>query len=154
MENNTQIENIQTENKEIANDSPKQQSSAKKNFFQVLKFVLFSASAAVIEIASFTLFDEVFHFPYYLAYVLSLLLSIIWNFTFNRKFTFKSATNVPIAMIKVICFYLVFAPISIFGGNALVNAGWNEYLVKVLTMLLNFVTEFLYQKFFVFKDNK
>ena len=152
MENNTQIENIQTENKETANDSPKQQSSVKKNFFQVLKFVLFSASAAVIEIASFTLFDEVFHFPYYLAYVLSLLLSIIWNFTFNRKFTFKSATNVPIAMIKVICFYLVFAPISIFGGNSLVNAGWNEYLVKVLTMLLNFVTEFLYQKFFVFKS--
>lgn len=153
MENNI-VENIETKNQANENTSEKKQSSAQKNFFQVLKFVLFSASAAVIEIASFTLFDEVFHFPYYLAYVLSLLLSIIWNFTFNRKFTFKSATNVPIAMVKVICFYLVFAPISIFGGNALVNAGWNEYLVKILTMLLNFVTEFLYQKFFVFKDNK
>ena len=153
MENNT-IQNTEIKNQETESVSEKKQCSAKKNFFQVLKFVLFSASAAVIEIASFTLFDEVFHFPYYLAYVLSLLLSIIWNFTFNRKFTFKSATNVPIAMIKVICFYLVFAPISIFGGNALVNAGWNEYLVKILTMLLNFVTEFLYQKFFVFKDNK
>lgn len=154
MEKNDLTENTQeiTENKQQTPEA--KQSAAKKNFLQVLKFVLFSASAAIIELASFTLFDEVFHFPYYLAYVLSLLLSILWNFTFNRKFTFKSATNVSIAMIKVICFYLVFAPISIFGGNALVNAGWNEYVVKIITMLLNFVTEFLYQKFFVFKDNK
>ena len=28
--------------------------------------------------------------------------------------------------------------------------GWNEYLVLGLTMVVNFVTEFLYQRFFVF----
>ena len=110
--------------------------------------------AGIIQIVSYTIIHELTDCEHWKAYLPSLILSVLYNFTVNRKFTFKSATNVPIAMVKVICFYLVFAPISIFGGNALVNAGWNEYLVKILTMLLNFVTEFLYQKFFVFKDNK
>jgi len=30
--------------------------------------------------------------------------------------------------------------------------GWNDYLVTGLNMLINLVTEYLYQKYFVFRD--
>ncbi len=30
------------------------------------------------------------------------------------------------------------------------NWGWNEYLATIVNMLLNFVTEFVYQRFYVF----
>ena len=122
-----------------------------KEFIRALKFALFSVSAGLIQILSFTLFKEVLHSPYRICYLLALVLSVLWNFTLNRRFTFKSASNVPVAMLKVAAYYAVFTPLSTWLGGWMVDGlGWNEYLVTVLNMLLNFVTEFLYQRFFVF----
>ncbi len=124
----------------------------KKELLRTLKFALFSISAGVIQILSFTLFEEVFHWAHWLSYLISLVLSVLWNFTFNRKFTFHSANNVPIAMLLVGLYYAVFTPLSTLWTNWLTgeNVGWNEYLVLVITMLVNFVTEFLYDRFLVF----
>lgn len=122
-----------------------------KEFIRVLKFTLFSASAAIIEMAAFALLNEFTSLPYWPCYLVALVLSVLWNFTLNRKFTFQSAANVPQAMAKVALYYVVFTPLSTFLGNFLVSSLlWNEYLVTVLNMLLNFTTEFLYQRFFVF----
>ena len=123
----------------------------RKELIRVVKFTLFSASAGLIELGSFTLLNEVLHLKYWLSYLIALVLSVLWNFTLNRKFTFKSAANVPVAMLKVACYYAVFTPLSTLLVKYLTDTlGWNEYLVTVLNMLLNFVTEFLYQRFFVF----
>ena len=122
-----------------------------KEFMRTLKFVLFSISAGVIQIGSFTLMNEIFHWDYWVSYLIALILSVLWNFTLNRKFTFKSAANVPVAMLKVAAYYAVFTPLSTLLEKYLTEtAGWNEYLVTGINMLLNFVTEFLYQRFFVF----
>ena len=121
---------------------------------RAIKFCLFSISAGVVQILSFTLLNEILHWPYWVSYGIALVLSVIWNFTFNRKFTFKSATNIPIAMLKVAAYYAVFTPLSMLLEYFLAdNLGWNEYLVTGINMLINFVTEFLYQRFFVFGDS-
>lgn len=126
--------------------------NTKKELVRSLKFVLFSISAGVIQIASFTLMEEIVHLTHWLSYLISLTLSVIWNFTLNRKFTFCSANNVPIAMLKVALFYLVFTPLSTWWTAVLTGprAGWNEYLVLALTMAVNFVTEYIYDRFVVF----
>lgn len=148
------------------------ENNKKKEALRALKFTLFSISAGLIEVLSFTVLNQFIHWPedafplmnrllthigvtdlkdYGPNYFIALALSVVWNFTFNRKFTFKSAANVPIAMLKVLLFYVVFTPLSIWWGVVLTNRwGWNEYLVLGLTMVVNFVTEFLYQRFFVF----
>ena len=118
-----------------------------------LKFVLFSISAGLIQIVSFTIMNEVVKMQYWPAYLIALTLSVVWNFTINRKFTFKSASNVPVAMAKVAAFYVVFTPLSTWWGNALDNLGVNEYLILIGTMVINFVTEFLFQRFVVFRDS-
>ncbi len=127
-------------------------SNKKKELIRSLKFLVFSISAGVIQIASFALFEELLHFAHWLSYLVSLILSVLWNFTLNRKYTFQSAANVPIAMIKVACFYLVFTPVSTWWTAVLTGAqfGWNPYIVEVGTMVINFVTEFIYDRFFVF----
>ena len=123
----------------------------KKELWRAAKFTLFSASAGLIEIGSFTLLNEFTGLSYWPCYLIALTLSVLWNFTLNRNFTFKSASNVPVAMLKVACYYLVFTPLSTWLGDYLVETlGWNEYLVTALNMVINFVTEFLYQRFFVF----
>ena len=122
-----------------------------KELIRAAKFTLFSISAGLIEIGSFTLFNELLHLPYWLSYLTALVLSVLWNFTLNRKFTFKSAANVPIAMLKVAAYYAVFTPLSTMLEHVLtMRFGWNPYLATALNMVLNFVTEFLYQRFFVF----
>lgn len=122
----------------------------KKELLRGLKFLAFSVSAGVIEFGSFALLNEVLHLDYWVSYIAALVLSVLWNFTLNRKFTFKSAANVPVAMLKVALYYLVFAPLSTLLEKYLTGIGWNEYLVTLLNMVINFVTEFLYQRFFVF----
>ena len=124
-----------------------------KEFTRVVKFTLFSISAGLIEIGAFTRLNELLHLPYWLSYLAALVLSVLWNFTLNRKFTFQSAANVPVAMFKVACYYLVFTPLSTLLEHWLTGLGWNEYLVTAINMILNFVTEFLYQRFFVYKDS-
>ena len=125
-----------------------------KEWLRALKFTLFSISAGLIEIGSFTLLNEILHLPYWASYLIALVLSVLWNFTLNRKYTFKSASNVPVAMLKVAAFYLVFTPLSTWLEHVLTaNLGWNEYLVTGINMVLNFVTEFLYQRFYVFRDS-
>ena len=115
------------------------------------KFTFFSVSAGLIEIGAFALLNELLRLPYWLSYLAALALSVLWNFTLNRRFTFKSATNVPVAMLKVAAYYAVFTPLSTLLGNHLVeHLGWNEYLATGVNMALNFVTEFLYQRYFVF----
>jgi putative flippase GtrA len=124
----------------------------KTELWRVIKFVLFSASAGIIQIVSFTLLNEFTGWPYWPCYLIALVLSVIWNFTLNRRFTFRSANNVPVAMLKVAAYYAVFTPLSTWLGSFLADTlGWNEYLVTVLNMLLNFVTEFLFDTFVVFR---
>lgn len=124
----------------------------KKEWIRTLKFLLFSISAGIVQFASFALMDLIPNFEYRIKAYIALTLSVLWNFTVNRKFTFQSANNVKIAMLKTICFYIVFAPLSIeLADIYLVNTlQWNELLVTACTMVLNFVTEFLYQRFFVY----
>jgi putative flippase GtrA len=124
----------------------------KDNFIQFFKFTLFSISAGVIQFLSFTLIFELIHLPYWPSYLIALILSVLWNFTFNRRFTFKSANNVPIAMIKVLIFYLIFTPLSTWWGDSFAKMGVNEYVVLIGTMLINFVTEFLYSRVFIYKN--
>ncbi len=125
----------------------------KKEFLRIVKFTFFSISAGLIQLVSAELL-LLLSWDYWICYLISLLLSILWNFTLNRKFTFQSAANVPVAMAKVLLFYAAFTPLSTWGGNVLVESlGWNETLVLILSMLLNFVLEFLYQRFFVFKNS-
>ena len=123
----------------------------KKEWIRTLKFVGFSISAGVIEIVTFTLLTELTPLPYWPRYLIALVLSVIWNFTFNRKFTFQSANNVPIAMAKVFGYYCVFTPLSTLLGDYLVKTvGWNEYVVTALNMIINFITEYLFDRFVVF----
>ncbi len=145
------------ETKQIEKESAKKDSK-KQEFIRFLKFTLFSCSAGVIQIGAFTLFSElVFHDgnnEYGLSYFISLFLSVLFNFTINRKFTFKSASNVPIAMLMVLGYYAVFTPLSILWGIALEKqAGWNKYLVLAITMVINFVTEFLFTRYVVFRKS-
>lgn len=130
---------------------PLLQLNGKAELWRSVKFILFSISAGIIQALSFTLLNEILHWPYWVSYLIALVLSVVWNFTLNRKITFHSAANVPIAMLKVAGYYLVFTPLSTWWTKALTeDAGWNEYLVLALTMIVNFVTEFLFQRFFVF----
>ena len=123
----------------------------KKEFWRTVKFVLLSLSAGLIQIGSFTLMNEVFHWPYWVSYLIALVLSVLWNFTLNRKFTFKSVANVPVAMLKVAAFYAIFTPLSTWLEDILAGRlGWNEYLVTLINMFLNFVLEYLYWRFVVF----
>ncbi len=123
----------------------------KKEFWRFVKFVLFSASAGLVEMGSFALLNEFTGWSYWPCYLIALVLSVVWNFTLNRKFTFHSAVNVPVAMLKVLAYYAVFTPLSTLLGDYLADTlHWNGYLVTILNMLLNFVTEFLYQRWFVF----
>lgn len=125
----------------------------KQNIIQIIKFALFSASAGIIQIASFTLLFEVFNLNNTVSYIVSLALSVLWNFTFNRKFTFKSAANIPVAMLKVALFYCVFAPLSTWWTHELTQLGVNEYLIEFGTMGINLVTEYLYCRFVVYRNS-
>ena len=126
-------------------------SNKRKEALRAIKFVFFSISAGLIEIVSFTLLNEFVQWPHWLCYLIALVLSVLWNFTLNRKFTFHSAGNVPIAMLKVAAFYAVFTPATTFLEHYLTEqCGWNEYLVTGMNMALNFVTEYLYDRFIVF----
>ena len=123
-----------------------ERSNGKKELWRAAKFTFFSISAGIIQIASFTLLNEILHLPYWVSYGIALVLSVLWNF--------KSAANVPVAMLKVLAYYAVFTPLSLQLEYLLADKhGWNEYLVTAINMLLNFVTEFLYQRYFVFGNS-
>lgn len=125
----------------------------KKEWVRLIKFVIFSASAGIIQIGAFTLLNELSGWRYWPCYLISLILSILWNFTFNRRFTFKSNANITRAMILVFAFYLVFTPLTTWMGDWLAeDLQWNEYLVTAINMLLNLSLEYLYQRFVVYRN--
>lgn len=126
----------------------------KKELWRSVKFLLFSISAGVIEIGTFTLLNELLHLPYWVSYLTALVLSVLWNFTFNRKYTFQSTENVARAMSLVFLYYLVFTPLSTMLEHQLAAVhGWNEYLVTAINMVINFITEFLFQRFVVYRNS-
>lgn len=124
------------------------------SLWQMLKFTLFSISAGIIQVLSFTLINELLHWPYWPAYLTSLVLSVVWNFTLNRRYTFQSAANVPVAMAKIFGFYLVFTPLSTWLGALAEGSGVNEYIVLAVTMVTNFVTEYLFSKLVVYRGQE
>ena len=124
-----------------------------KNLWQAVKFTLFSISAGAIQIGSFALL-ELFIQDYWIPYLISLVLSILWNFTLNRRYTFQSAANVPVAMAKVFGFYLVFTPLSTYLGDIAESYDVNDFIILVITMLCNFVLEFLFCKLVVYRGQE
>ena len=126
----------------------------KKEVWRAVKFALFSASAGIIEIVVFALLNELLRLPYWLSYLAALAASVLWNFTLNRRFTFQSANNVPRAMLQVALFYAVFTPLCTLLEHVLTEKlGWNEYLATGINMALNLVTEYLYDRYVVFRDS-
>ena len=126
----------------------------KKEFLRTVKFVLFSVSAGVIQMGSFALLNELAGLQYWLSYLIALVLSVLWNFTFNRRYTFQSTENIGRAMLLVALYYCAFTPLSTWLEHILAgNLGWNEYLVTLLNMVLNLVTEFLFQRFVVYRKS-
>lgn len=125
----------------------------RQDMVQVVKFTLFSASAGIIQALAFTLLSELLRWPYWPCYLIALVLSVLWNFTLNRRFTFKSANNIPLAMMQVLGYYAVFTPLSTWWGNALTDLGWNRYIVLGGTMATNLITEYLFDRFVVFRDS-
>ena len=128
--------------------------------WKFLQFVLFSISAGIVQVLMFTLLSEGAHLSYRWAYLPSLVASVLWNFTVNRRFTFKSVSNVPVAMMKVAAYYLVFTPLSTWWGHALdglrpaaADAALWEYSILAGTMLINFVTEFCVYRFWVYRHS-
>ena len=126
----------------------------KKEWLRSLKFLLFSVSAGIIQLGGFALLNELLHLDYWVSYLIALVASVLWNFTLNRKFTFCSASNVPVAMAKVFGFYLVFTPLSTWLGHLAEGVGVNDFIILVVTMLLNFVLEFLFCKFVVYRGQE
>lgn len=129
------------------------QKEKKEELARVSKYVLFSASAGIIQFLVFTLTHEIVGWPYWPCYLSALVISVLWNFTLNREFTFKSTANIPRAMTLVALYYCVFTPLSTLWGTALTNAGWNDYLVLGGTMLVNLTTEFLFWRLVVYRDS-
>ena len=126
----------------------------KSTLWQVAKFTFFSASAGIIEAVSFALLNETIKWNYWPSYLISLSLSVLWNFTFNRRYTFQSTENIGRAMLLVALYYCAFTPLSTWLEHILAgNLGWNEYLVTLLNMVLNLVTEFLFQRFVVYRKS-
>lgn len=127
---------------------------SRKELIRSLKFFLFSVSAGIIELAAFSLLNELTYWSYWPCYLIALVLSVLWNFTLNRRYTFQSANNVPKAMALVFLFYCVFTPASTLLGSFLADTlGWNEYLVTALNMAANFLVEYLYDRFVVFRGS-
>lgn len=123
-----------------------------KEILRSVKFLLFSISAGIVQIISFTLLNELVQADYWVSYLIALVLSVIWNFTLNRQYTFQSSNNIPKAMALVALFYLIFTPASTIIGNYLAEYRHvNEYLVTICNMLSNFVLEYLYDRFIVFR---
>lgn len=116
-------------------------------------FTIVSISAAIVQAGTFALMNELCKWNYWLSYLISLLLSVLWNFTINRKVTFKSANNYKVEMLLVLLFYAVFTPVSTILGQLAENNNVNEYIILVVTMLSNFVLEFLYTRYIVYKNS-
>ena len=126
----------------------------KKEIGRMIKFTLFSISAGAIQLGLFELLYNVIKWKWWPSYLIALIASVVWNFTLNREYTFKSSNNVPIAMMKVFLFYLVFTPTSTLLGNYLEGTlGWNGTIVTLINMVLNFVLEYLYDRFYVFRNS-
>jgi len=123
---------------------------SKKNSLEAIRFVLFSMSAGLVQVGVFTIFQEVFHCVYWPSYLIALICSVVWNFTINRNFNFKKAPNVAIAMLKIGIYYAIFTPLSTWIGNYCSVQGGNSYLILIITMFINMVTEFCVYKFLVF----
>lgn len=126
--------------------------SKKGEFVRIVKFVLFSASAGIIEMGAFALLNEFIGWRYWPCYLIALVLSVLWNFTLNRRFTFQSYANVPKAMFLVAMYYVVFTPTTTWLGDWLAeDCLWNEYLVTAINMVLNLITEYLFQRYVVYR---
>lgn len=126
----------------------------KKEIFRTIKFTLFSISAGIVEIGVFTLLNLIPNWSYWPKYLIALVASVLWNFTLNREFTFKATNNVPVAMLKVALFYAVFTPASTILGNYLAETLlWNEFIVTALNMIANFILEYLWDTFVVFRGS-
>ncbi len=125
-----------------------------KEWLRSLKFLLFSVSAGIIQMGGFALLNELLHWDYWLSYLIALVASVLWNFTFNRRYTFKSDGNIGRAMLLVFAYYCVFTPLSAWLEHFLAGVlSWNEYLVTAINMVLNFITEFLFQRFVVYRKS-
>ena len=126
----------------------------KKEWLRSVKFLLFSVSAGIIQIGGFALLNELLHLDYWLSYLIALVASVLWNFTFNRRYTFKSDGNIARAMLLVFAYYCVFTPVSTWLEHWLTaDLLWNEYAATAVNMVLNFVTEFLFQRFVVYRNS-
>ena len=126
----------------------------RKELFRAIKFAIVSMSAGIVELGTFTLMNELTNLKYWPCYLTALIASIIWCYTINRRYTFKSGKPIPVVLAYAAAFYAVFTPATTILGNYLAETLlWNEYLVTIINMTLNLVTEYLYDTYVVYRNN-
>lgn len=131
----------------------KEKLTPKQTVMQIVKFVFFSMGSGIIQTVIFTLLNEVVKLDYWSSYLPAIILSVLYGFTVNRRYTFKSANNVPVAMAKLAFYYVIFIPTATYLGDLAESAGVNEYIVLVVTMLSNLTTAFLVNRFWIYRNS-
>lgn len=147
----------------------------RKGVMQFIKYALCAASAGIIQIVLFSILQAVIpsngktiHFIVedmdlvtFIATTVALCASILWNFTFNRKFTFKDAGNVPKAMVLAFLFYVPFYPFQTWYVHTIksflvgtIGVDGAGIIAEGTVMIINFALEFMWQKFVVFRKPK
>lgn len=147
----------------------------RKGVMQFIKYALCAASAGIIQLVLFTVLQAVIpsngktiHFIVedmdlvtFIATTVALCASILWNFTFNRKFTFKDAGNVPKAMVLAFLFYVPFYPFQTWYVHTIksllvdaIGVDGAGIIAEGTVMIINFALEFMWQKFVVFRKPK
>ena len=124
-----------------------------KELIRAVKFTLVSASAGIIQVGLQLLLYGLLKWTYWIAYLISLIASVVWNFTINRRITFRAAGNVTRAMLLVLAFYAVFTPVSTVLGELCERSGVDGFIVFAVTLLLNFVLEYLYTRLLVYRNS-
>lgn len=144
----------------------------RKGVMQFIKYALCAASAGIIQIVLFSILQAVIpqsgktirfivedmDLVTFISTTVALCASILWNFTFNRKFTFKDAGNVPKAMLLAFLFYVPFYPFQTWYVHTIkslllgpLSTQASGIIAEGSVMVINFVLEFVWQKFVVFR---
>lgn len=147
----------------------------RKGVLQFIKYALCAASAGIIQLALFSILQAVIpqsgktirfivedmDLVTFISTTVALCASILWNFTFNRKFTFKDAGNVPKAMLLAFLFYVPFYPFQTWYVHTIkslllgpLSTQASGIIAEGSVMVINFVLEFMWQKFVVFRKRK
>ncbi len=129
-----------------------------KKYQEIINYLIAGGLTVLVTVLSYAFFTKILHIYYIVSNILAWIVAVIFAYVVNRRFVFQSKSSKR-ARVKEIRNFFIFRLLSLLIDTILMYLlvdifRINDLISKMIVQIVVIVLNYIFSKFFIFKEKE